>query len=347
MISAYLKNLIDSVSILQSDLLSMSDKSYKAIYPLTHHIDMESKEILSPFYQASMKAPGEMGDYNISPEYTTVLSNYRYRYLIVKNRDTYVLFTLKVVDPPSVQRYFVLTYMPMSLSGVKTSYLEVVKMIPCIKMAEIITEPPYTRNTYYNILTEFQVMDKSKWRSSHGINKLNKMLRVCTCAEKEPFVEQEYDQIFEVWCEQSGKIVKGDADWRYYIKSDHKALKIASASETGFVMSFWYQDILVGMTIGIPYLLDDCIIIPTQRSIGVGSVEFIQSYLGVDESVAQDIKKYIGSFVQYHIHKLCFEDRKTRVLFYGGDMDDKNMKYFKELYYKNSINYRRVPISNI
>ena len=348
MISEYLKNLLDSVSISKNELLAMPDKSYKAIYPLTSHIDMDSKEILTPFYQASMEMPGFMGDYNVSPEYVTILSNYRYRYFIIKDRDTYILITLKIVDPPSVQRYFVLTYMPMSLSGVKKHYIELIKLIPCIKMAEIITEPPYTRNTYYNLLEDFQRMSRSKWRSSHGINKLSNLISVCQCAEKEPFVVDEYDKIFEIWCQQSGKITKGDADWRYYIKSDHKALDIASKSETGFVMSFWYQDTIVGMTIGIPYLTDECIIIPTQRSIGVGTVAFIQEYLGVDEQTAQDIKKYLGSFIQYHIHRMCFDYYKDiKALFYGGDMDDKNMKYFKELHYKHSINYRRVPIQEV
>jgi len=235
----------------------------------------------------------------------------------------------------------------MSLDGIKLSYMSIIDLIPCIKMAEIITEPPYTRNTYYNLLSDYQSMSRSKWRSSHGINKLDRLIRVDYQSENNPSIQEIYDSIFEIWCKQSGKIEKGDADWRYYTKSDHNTLRIASSSETGFVISFWYQDKIIGVTMGIPYLLDDCIIIPTQRSIGVGSVEFIQEYLGVDESIAQDIKKYLGSFVQYHIHKHCFENIHQRVLFYGGDMDDKKMKYFKELYYKHSINYRRVPISEV
>jgi hypothetical protein len=235
--------------------------------------------------------------------------------------------------------------MPMTLSGINLSYLNLVKEIPCIKMAEIITEPPYTRNTYYNTIQDFQSMQKSKWRSSHGINKLSKIIQVNTLDELLPSTQDEYDSIFEIWCQQSGKIIKGDSDWRYYIKSDHNTLRIASNS--GFILSFYYQEILIGMTMAIPYLLDDCIIIPTQRSIGVASPQFIQDYLHVDESTALDVKKYLGSFVQYHIHKACFEQYNRRLLFYGGDMDDKNMRYFKELYYKHSINYRRVPISEV
>jgi hypothetical protein len=110
-------------------------------------------------------------------------------------------------------------------------------------------------------------------------------------------------------------------------------------------LTFTYKGKLLGITIGTP-IYDNYVVVYTQKSLGVAPIEFLIEYLGEDSENVRDIQKYLGSYVQYVIHQVCFDVYHYKALFYTGDQGDKRLRDFKRKYYKNVIYYKRIPLGD-
>ncbi len=331
---------IDSMSTPLDEFISNEDKSYKYIFDMSTHIDMDSVDILKEFFKRVMTSPDKMCISSVDCAYGEASRNYRFRYMIFKTEDDYVLVPLKVIDPRSaeIKNYYTISYPPISLNNKSIrKVIDALKLYPSIKTIEVFcSEDENTRNNYYNLPRDFSNMDRAKWKSKRGINKLNKIITVDYHSELYPDIFEKHKSIFDIWCSFRGK--------KPTIRTDKGMIELARKDENACVITFWYKDKLLGITVGIP-IFDDYITIYTQKSLGVCDIEFLKEYLEEDDdSIVEDIRKYLGSYVQYCINKYCFIDKGVKAVYYTGDQGDSNLRNFKKIYYKNAVYFKRIPL---
>lgn len=287
--------------------------------------------------------------------YCECRSNYRFRFMIVKvpckEYMEYVLVPFKVIDPRTskIENYFTISYEPIpyfysdKISNAVSRVLKVLESYHSVKSISIIVDKVegtagYMRCNYYNLESQWKEMQRGKWRSSHGINTLSKILDVCydDCSEK---TVEECDILYKKWCDSR----KNKLDIGSYGTYMLKTLKMACRDSKVNIITFRYKGILLGFSIGNVvgnkfYFCNEC------KSI-VFDIDDISE--GVPEKDIINIQKYLGSFMQYHLHKYAFDVRGVTVLSYYGVLDsNKDLKIFKEKYYKNVCYYERVPLND-
>jgi uncharacterized membrane protein len=288
-----------------------------------------------------MLDPFKMGDYNICPEYGEVTKNYRFRFMIVKDNQEYILLIFKVVDPrtASIANYFTLGYEPISLEGGSIIYtMKVLQQYESIKSVVVISEEKGSfNNNYFNMLKDFQEMDKSTWRSKNGVNKLSKLITF-SCDESLPGIQEGVEIITQVWNQVKHEKVP--------VKYDTRLLDMAMKGDNIKVFTFWYKDVMVAFSLGI-IMLDKFISLETTRTINIAGQEFLSEYLNEsDQDIVKLITKRLGAFVQYTMSKYCLRDNPYEAVYYYGDGGDKGLREFKRVFYKNIIYYTRVPMSD-
>ena len=334
---------IDSLSISLDAFINNPDKSYKYLFDNSIHIDMESVDIFNAFFSRII-TPDKMCISSVDCVYGEASRNYRFRYIILKVGEDYVLVPFKIVDPrtSTIKNYFSISYPPISYNmdmGSIKAAVRALKMYPDIKSIEVFCdEKENNRNNYYNTLDDFKEMDRAKWKSKRGINKLNKIITVNYHSELLPDIQERLLSMFDMWCTFKGKKISN--------KTDIGMLNLAMKLENSCVITFWYKDKFLGITIGLP-IFKDYITIYTQKSLGISNEEFLRDYLEEnDTEIVSDIRKYLGSFVQYHINRYCLEKKRFKALYYTGDQGDANLRNFKKIYYKNAVYFKRIPIED-
>lgn len=337
----YTKNRIDSLSIDIQELQNNPDKSYHFLLDNSLHIEYQYKDVLEAFYRKVMLDPFRMGDYNICPEYGDVTKNYRFRFMIVKDREEYILLIFKVVDPrtASIANYFTLGYEPISLDGGSAlPTLRVLQQYESIKSVVVISEEKGSfNNNYFNMLKDFKEMDKSTWRSKNGVNKLAKIIGF-SCDENLSGIYDGVETITAVWNKVKHEKVP--------VKYDTRLLDMAMRGDNIKVFTFWYNGIMVAFSLGIE-MLNKFISLETTRTINIAGDEFLTKYLHEsDPSVVKLIRKHLGAFVQYSMSKYCLEHGRYEAVYYYGDGGDKGLREFKRVFYKNIIFYTRVPMAD-
>lgn len=331
---------IDSLSIPLVDFSKNSDKTYKYLFNNSIHIEMAYKDVLSEFYSKVMENNPEcMGDYNILPEYGEASKNYRFRFMIFKVEDDYVLVLYKIVDPrtASIKNYFTVSYPPISLNGKSTDeVVNVLKQYPDIKyIVSFSTEDDFTNNNYYNMIENFREMDKSGWRSKRGVNRLRDIIRFDTRSEDIPMIEEYVTDVTREWNKLKGKTAS--------VRSDLNLIKMARKTDSVRVYSFWYKDKIVGFSIGID-IIGKYLGLITTKTVSVGDDEYLANYLGEDDmDLVRYMRKHIGSYVQYAMHKEILQEMGYKAVYYYGDTRSKTLRIFKMDYFKNRIFYKRVP----
>lgn len=337
-----IKYQIDSLSIELSEFINNEDKSYRYLFDNSYHIDMKFFDVLNEFMCKRITDPSKMIISHSDCVYGEASRNYRFRFIILKSNDDYVLVTFKIVDPrtASIKNYFSITNLPISYEGKDVKeVMEALRLYECIKSIEIpCNADEYDRNNYYNIIDDFSEMKRAKWRSKRGINKLSSLIDVNYHSENLPDIRDLRASMFDMWCKFKGKKVTD--------KTDKGMLELALKMEKACIITFWYNRKLLGITIGTP-TYGNYITIYTQKSLGISNNEFLSEYLEEDNmEIVRDINKYLGSYVQYCINRYCFEDMGFKAVFYTGDQKDENLRRFKRIYYKNTVNYKRVPLED-
>ena len=327
------------MSITIDDLRNNRDKSYKFLLNNSYHIETQYKDVLFYFLGKEIEEnPSNMGDYTICPEWGDASSDFRMRFIIVKSDNDYSLVVLKVVTP-FTENYLRIDYPIVSIYHNETSskVLRVLKMYKGIHFYSVISENKDGRRyNYYNTLEDFESkMNKSKWKSKKGINKLSKIIDVVSCDDISiDKARGMFDFLFDFWNKSKGESVSS--------KTERRLLDITYRIRGGKALTFWYKEILVGIIIASP-IYDRFITVYTQKSVGIATIDFLSEYLK-SYDVAADIQRYLGSYIQYYIHKHFLVDLGYEALFYTGDLNSKNLKRFKEIYYNNAVCYKRLAL---
>lgn len=337
----YTKYTIDSMSVDIKTLENNPDKSYRFLLDNSFHIEYQYKDVLEAFYRQAMMDPFKMGDYNICPEYGDVTKNYRFRFMIVRDGEEHILLIFKVVDPrtASIPNYFTLGYEPISLEG--GSVLPTMKALQSyesIKSVVVISEEKGSfNNNYFNMLKDFKEMDKSTWRSKNGVNKLSKLITF-SCDDSLPGIYEGVETITAIWNKVKHEKVP--------VKYDTRLLDMAMKGDNIKVFTFWYKDIMVAFSLGI-IMLDKFISLETTRTVNIAGDEFLTEYLREsDPEIVKLIRKRLGAFVQYTMSKHCLQDNSYEAVYYYGDGNEKGLREFKRVFYKNIIFYTRVPMAD-
>ena len=327
------------MSITLEDLVSNKNKSYRFLMDNSYHIETQYKDILYHFLGKVIEGhPSCMGDYTICPEWGEASEDFRMRFIIVKSDRDYSLVILKVVTP-FTENYFRIDYPIISLYNENTSskVLDVLKMYKDIHFYSVISEKRDGRRyNYYNTLEDFKSkMDKSKWKSKKGINKLSKIIDV----------QYKYD--YASLSDIEGKIPNLIKEWNkarpfeLSARHDMNLLDMYKRTDDIEVFTFWYKNVLVAYSIGVRMF--SYIVLLSTKTIAVCGEEKIKIILGndgIDESTIRNIKKHLGAYTQYYLHKILLEDLKYNALFYYGDSGLKKLHSFKEEYYRNRIDYK-------
>lgn len=313
------------------------DKGFSYLYEISIHSDFSSRYIWDIFFKGIRqdKVCLVRCDYN----YGEVSGNYRIRFIVIRDNEDFVITPIKIVDPIGKDRYISIEYLPMNLSDkeINKDVLEVLKKFSCIKRITYISgERGHTKNNFYNTENDFyEWMNKSKWKSKRGINKVSEIVEVNVLRDSNIKLVSDYKYIHDIWFKFKNRSMSSSTAFDI----DFKALRDINKIKDGVIIDFRYKDKIIGMVLGFT-LFNDFVSIMVQRSVGITDIDFLKKYLECSDYEADILIKYLGSFIQFQIHKILISDLHFKAIYYSGDMGDPKLKYFKNIYYHNVIHYK-------
>ena len=340
--SYYLQEIAIDIEDLKS-----SDKSYKWLVNNSQRIKTPVRDIIDDFYKKYITSPEKMCRYVVNPEWSEASNNVRFRFVIIKVEDDYVLVPLKIISPVRQDRYFSLSTEPISsnnsIDSIK-SVLQILSEFSCVRYISIpeIEKKNAKDSNYYNLPKDFSKMDRSTWRSKRGVNKLMKIIDFDGNAELIPGIENMISTVNGIWND-----IKRDCGYSNHDlskKIDENLAKLSLKNDSIYLYSFNYHDKLIGYSIAT-IIVDKYIMLLSTKQI-TGSYNRLSTYMGEDTDELKMVHKHLSSFMQYMIHKDAFLNKGFEGIYNSGDMGIKGLKDFKQDYYSNVLYYNRYPISD-
>lgn len=328
---------LEMSSVAIEDLKSNADKSYKSLFQMSRMVDSSCRELLRNVYDYNAVGVG-FPRYLLAPEWNECCSQFRSRLLIVSVDNDYVAVPLKLNQQPSSPWWYDICFNPVSLQGRGGSVLDVLQALSgyCVKSVVVGEDEmkDAVDNNYYNTAENFHSwMDKSKWRSKHGINKLSNLIE---------FRSGWYDGIesdISVCCEEWNKqrIERGVKP--YSVKCD---IAYARKRMAPFCHSFFCNGRMVGYM--LLSVFERCAAVVAEKSIA-SSIEFCKNELELNDQDANLAFKQLGRYMQYAMHKDLLVEKKLDAVYYYGDVGKSSLKEFKEMLFKNKIWYNRYSLN--
>ena len=161
--------------------LKNSDKSFKYLLDSTTMLGIEYIDIFNMFFKDI--SCREMHTFMQDCIYAEAARNYRFRFMVVDTEVGYVIVCFKVVDVRGTEPNYFTISIPLKgiMGGNVSDVLKVLCEFECIKYVNVLCDrdDKYHINNYYNTIEDFESkMNKSKWKSKKGINKLSKIIDV-------------------------------------------------------------------------------------------------------------------------------------------------------------------------
>lgn len=278
--------------------------SFEELYNNLRKFKVEYFDILNNFFK---KEPNcIIPDYFVDCQYNEVSNNYRMRFVILKSDEDYFLIPLKIVDPidkSKSSRYFIVSHNIIALNGSKTDYAyDLVKKI--ISSAIISTDSilNISNVVFYNTVDSFNCLNTSKWRSKNGINILGKII-----------ITEYYDKIpkdilylilelNDKWSLQKNK------------RTPNKIIKDFCTKESNKCIVYFFEDKVVGFQL------------VTFGYKNIATCHISKSYtLDLGNKKVND---YLGAYMIYQLHLLCFNKFGANIVNYLGVRDIKKISKF-------------------
>lgn len=308
----------------------------------THHLLMEHKSLLDKFYINYLK-PDNIPYVDTYPEYSESSNNYRYRFMIFKFDNDYVLVHLKVVDLMNGTRYFHL-YHPISLNRIFDNELVTLKGLGAIEhfrqVVRITAEPQedYWCDNYYNTLESASFMFRSKYTSKHCIKRLDELMEVKFLDRCDNALIQEVEDFSKVWETLRSGL-------RLNIKSDRKLMECMNDYKDIQMFTCRLNGKLIAFSIFF-ICLDKYLIVHTAEYLSIGGIEFLQNYCNCSFDEAKMVMYNLSNYIQYKSQYEYLVNRKYEAYYYEGDTHVAKLKSYKPMFFKNLIYYIKVPIQD-
>ena len=314
---------IDDFAIDISQLHSIN--GFDEIYNLSHKIKLNSYNVLRLFFSKEQEI---VFDYYVDCQYNEVANNYRMRFMIVKGDDDYYLIPLKIVDPidkSKSKRYFTLSYkiLPLKGSDTRKVYELLSKYIHEVTISTQDCNNP-DNVVFYNTKESANSMQSSKWRSKNGINVLKDV------------VNSTLYNIVPI--DTTGKILELNNKWTLAKnkKTPNKLIQDFCRGSIGYTITYTYGDKIVGFQI-VTIGYND-----------TATCHISKSYF--DDIDNKLIHNYLGSYMIFWLHEVCFNKLNAKAVNYLGVRDIKkyNTLYkFKSKYFKRNTKYKKVSIQTL
>lgn len=317
---------INDVSINISLIVDCRDGYFEFLYNNSHKVGMQYYPILSEFFKQS----SIVTDYYMDCQYNEIANNYRMRFMIVRADNDYYLIPLRIVDPinkKKADRHFIISHDIISLKGTSTEmvYRTISKMIESATIAS--DDIANASNVVFYNTKDIMDKWKSKWKSKHGINRLGEIVLIQVYKVVPKDTLSEIIKLSHKWTEIKGK------------KTPDKIITEFCKSDGGYCITY-----SVGSLVGFQLI--------TLGYNNVATCHISKSYVNdrITKIHGDYISKYIGSFMIYCLHLICFDKLNASIVNYLGVRDIKKYKSlydFKRKYFKSYVVYKNTLIKNI
>lgn len=319
-----------------------ANKSFKEFMDsYTYHILMEHKTLLDKFYVDLQ--PENMPYVDTYPEYSESSGNYRYRFMLIKFDNDYVLVHLKVVDLMNGTRYFHI-YHPISLNHDSVNEIATLKGLGAIEhfrqVISLITEPQkdYWCNNYYNTPESASFMFRSKYTSKHCIKRMDALLETSFINSCTTSLIDEVEEFSKLW-----KSLKPNQSAN--IKSDRKLMSLMNDYKDIQMFICRLNGKLVAFSIFFTYQ-NRFAVVHTAEYISIGGIDFLQDYCGCTYDEAKMLMYNLSNYIQYKTHYEFLINRGYHAYYYEGDTHVAKLQSYKPMFFKKLIYYIKVPIQD-
>lgn len=275
------------------------------------------------FFKVNYIHYDEMPDYMCIPVQCEILHNYRLRHIIVTDSNGVMfLCILKLIDPINIQTktHFVLAYRPLPNipDSDNSDVIKALALVGVDKMIVVGGDNPFNWN-FYNNREEASKMMTSKWRSKHGVNKINEMITVETSTSS---YKDGIKNLLIKWEES-----KGHGGTKNHIKCSEMDSSDILRHRVYVVNGVVVGYAAITMFCGNPFVM-------ISKHAGQCNI--------IDDKFICD---HIGDYMIYDMHKMMLEDENSSGLYYFGSNRGKNKTSNTLEQYKRKIFKRTVPYS--
>ena len=329
---------LEMASVSIEELKSSEDKSYKSLFDKSRMIDSSSKNLLTSIYDFNAVGK-DFPRYLLNAEWNECCAQFRSRCIVVSVDDDFVFVPLKLNQNSSMPWWYDISFKPVSVLDRKDSILQTLNVLSEHSVKNVIigedSEKAVVDNNYYNTAEDFHSwMDKCKWRSKHGINKLSKIVEFRT--EWYDGIESDVKECGEIWNRHRKKIGRSEGS----IRGDVKCIQNRMSS---LCYTFFCNGKIAGYM--IPFVFGRCAAIEASKSIS-SDIEFCRERFGIDDIEAKLLSANLGRYMQYEMHKDLLQNRKLNAVYYYGDVRSASLREFKKLMFKHKIWYNKYPIKD-
>lgn len=317
-----IKTLISRIAVDTSKIPNNYDDFIKLLLPLR----VEYKNHIEPFFQGVYL--DKMGDYDINPEWGSLSQASLLKFIILRDTDDFYLVLLKIMKSmfakkDSESAHLMYTFPIISLTGSSTEHIY--KLLYNCKVdtqRAFTNENDYININHYNTITEWEYMNTPKWKTSHGVTKLSKLLTF------NPTVSQDALKLTEDW----------NVNKNSHQPNMKRVLSVLDDDMQGNFLqySWYYNNTLVAFAIcsnlnkmRIAHIVVTC-----------SQLESMRELFGSDYN---NIRKYLGDFVAYELNRDAFENSMDAIYYFGaGDLQ--GLEDYKSKLYKNKIYYKKKAV---
>lgn len=339
-----IEDLIDMIAVDMSVLsenkaLYSEQESYDALKNITKRLSLDVKPVIDAFLDKNNIGIEEMPQYYCSPLWGDVCSNFKWRYVVIRDNANYTLVMFRVIGLYSTQRYFAVSYRPLCLDATKplSRVIEWLKNVKCIKKIAIIDNEDYEEVNFYNDC--LPKLDSWKLKKAKALIDDGISVEVYTNTPSVPSsVLHGIQELYDIYSVER---------FRFDRRTHDKYLRIALERRLP-VFVFMYNK----RVIGIKLCSDDWVgtfSIHAAKDISTFPVEVIAEKITDGDAVfAKRIKCFLGFLCEWYINKYLFDNYHCKAVFYDGlfEKSKKGLVEHKRIFYKKIIGYKFINIED-
>lgn len=307
------------------------------------------------FFDLNFKYHGIEGVFSPQtyPIYNDVIgaTGYKTRFIIFDACGTYIYVMIRLQDNIGMRRYGISLYFTLygicafngDLNAERYVAETLMNMYEFRSELRVMTkfdksETLFNHN-FYAIPQDFADMNRSKWRSSHGINKLNQIVDVRFKKRKE-LTDVERSDITNIQMEWH---IRRTTNKNLTNTADTKMLDYTNDEHMNYIL-YYIGDILVGFNVLLSY--DKFSYIDVLKPISAFGYERVVEIIG-DEN-AKLVHSYLLNYMIYKCDEFCFVNLNQESVFIGGIRIMKSeyipecgqdLTSYKQRLFKNSLKY--------
>lgn len=314
------------------DLLDLENiKTQKQLFDKSEVMNVENIDKYEKYLNILINKYGYEGvpPYYLDTVYVVATKNFRFRFVEISyNNDTIGVF-YKYISMFG-NTYIRLFREPISLQGNRDNEIKVFDILYNNNLfskivisdnlpKEIISKYKAFDNEYFNIVKDrCKNLESSKWKSSHGINKLKQDENIVF--KINDFKIEELKELNKLWWDYRGKNKDTLFDGMLKLKTVDK-LDIIN------ILTWEYKGQLIGFAFIVNEYNGQYAKIKINKNIAITNIE-----------INEFLEKHLAELIHYDTMSWCNQNGFKGV-YIRGDINHKHLRSYKTKFYKNIINY--------